>query len=62
MARGRWDRGHKTCLREAAVNFRGIYQDGETYTAGDAVMKDGNLWRAIATISKQGSPFVSTTA
>jgi hypothetical protein len=40
-------------LRESGVNFKGPYQDGEVYQAGDAVQRSGSVWRAYATTTKQ---------
>jgi hypothetical protein len=40
-------------VREAGVNFKGPFVDGETYVAGDAVQRSGSLWRAYATTTKQ---------
>jgi hypothetical protein len=40
-------------LKESGVNFRGPFQDGETYAAGDAVQRSGSVWRAYATTTKQ---------
>jgi hypothetical protein len=40
-------------LKESGVNFRGPFQDGESYAAGDVVQRGGSLWRCYSPTTKQ---------